>query len=35
MENTIDKLNELKLNELVMKITSPPGEEVNTEWKTK
>ena len=28
MENTIDKLNELKLNELVMKITSPPGEEV-------
>ena len=27
MENTIDKLNELKLNELVMKITSPPGEE--------
>jgi hypothetical protein len=28
MENTIDKMNELNLNELVAAITAPPGEEV-------
>jgi hypothetical protein len=28
MENTIDKMNELNLNELVTAITTPPGEEV-------